>query len=319
MVRQNERMNNMMRTSTIFGLMAVLAAGCQSGDSSSTASEAPPAPPAGEQAAAGGYGGGPPATGVAPALPVSPAGGGGKVGIAGKPKSSFDGSPDGGGAAGGGQIPGGAPGGGADALKPRPIRPGVKVALARNDPFVSFIAFIIEKPPAYSLAVPDRLAPPPKIGVPEGTPRPEDLLPLPQVPRRVAGVLYNGAITAILETGEPPNSETTVISPGAKVPSGIPGIPDLTVDSIAMDRLVLRAEDGRTVEVKLSALPPSVQQSLSQQFNGGGGGGAAGGGGMGGGPGFGGGGPRGGGGGAAMGGGGFGGGARGGGGGSGLQ
>jgi hypothetical protein len=148
----------------------------------------------------------------------------------------------------------------------------------RPDPFVSFYRLVVERQPAYTLAVPMRLASYPKI---QDVPKPvgvDALLPLPQVARRVAGVLYNGAITAILETGDPPNSVTNIIAPGATVPSGVPGIPDLTVDSIAMDRLVLRAPDGRTAEVKLSGLAPAVLDSMRGQFGGGGVGGMMGGG-----------------------------------------
>ena len=285
MAAAERKVSKMMRTSSIVGIFALLvgATGCQSDGGGEIA----PVEPGSTVAAGTDTAAVPAAPG---ALPVSPAAPGVKQ--AAKPlKTSFDGSPEEAANSGGqvAQAPGADPmAAGGAAAKPKPI--GVaSLKGVRADPFVSFYQFIIEKPPAYSLAVPERLAPPARpVEVPAGTTRPEDLLPLPQVARRVAGVLYNGAITAILETGEPPNSETAVISPGAKVPSGVPGIPELTVDSIAMDRLILRAEDGRTVEVKLSALPPSVQQSLSSQF--GGGGSAAPGGGMPGGGGFGGGG-----------------------------
>jgi hypothetical protein len=148
----------------------------------------------------------------------------------------------------------------------------------RGDPFVSLRRIALERPSVIGLALPLRLAPYPR---PMATPVPsldpnERFGPLPFVPRRVAGVLYSGAITAILETGNPPDSITEVIAPGARVKSGIIGIEDLIVESIAMDRLTLRAPDGRTVDVKLSGLPPAVADALRAQFSGGALGGGAG-------------------------------------------
>lgn len=289
-----------MRSIVLTGVLALsigLLTGCQGGDDSSGGSLPPPVPGAGAAdpdappATGGPIGSGVPGVpgvpGQTPQMPVAPAGGT-KV-AQGKSGTSFDNPPpgmpgitnpgNGGGAPlnptgmdmSGGMPTTGAAGGGAGVAKPAPIKPGQE-SKYRRDPFVSFVRFIIEKPPAYTLAVPERLAALPKEPPPPPVTSPNEMLPLPPVPRRVAGVLYNGAITAILETGNPPASETRIIAPGAKVPSGVPGIPDLTVDSIAMDRLVLRAEDGRTVEVKLSGLSPAVLQSMQGQFGGGGGG-----------------------------------------------
>jgi len=84
--------------------------------------------------------------------------------------------------------------------------------------------------------------------------------------------MYNGAITAILETGEASGTvRHDVIRPGSVVPFGIDGFADLTVESITMSTLILRYPDGRSVEVKLSGLPPAVADSLRQQFGSGGG------------------------------------------------
>jgi hypothetical protein len=87
--------------------------------------------------------------------------------------------------------------------------------------------------------------------------------------------MYNGAITAILETGDPSGDVMhQVIRPGTKVPSGDPQAGELTVESITLRSLVLRADDGRSIEVKLSGLAPAVADALRGQFSQGSGGGA---------------------------------------------
>jgi hypothetical protein len=84
--------------------------------------------------------------------------------------------------------------------------------------------------------------------------------PLPYVERRVAGILYNGTVSAILETGPSgPGAQVDVIQPGSRVPSGIAGIADLTVESIGPTEVVLRSEDNRRVEVQLTGLPAGAQ------------------------------------------------------------
>lgn len=159
--------------------------------------------------------------------------------------------------------------GGAATGKPAEVAQGVAAPGFRVDPFESFVKVVVPEVAAYTLALPRRLASeyrpaPPKI---------ENLDPnlykgpLPPVPRRVAGVMYNGAITAILETGEASgNVRHDVIRPGSVIPFGLDGQPDLLVESITMTSLVLRAPDGRTVEVKLSGLPPAVADALRSQF-----------------------------------------------------
>jgi hypothetical protein len=273
-------------------LSAGLIAGCPSEPAAPPLPEAPAAGDPTTQSAAEPTG----ATPAAPTLPVAPAGKGAPTAKPPVVRSSFDGAPEGmpgvqAGAAPAAPDPMNPAGSAGSTAKPAPIRVGM-VSKFRSDPFVSFYRLIVTEPDAYTLAAPMRLAAFPKDDGPVAVTRVEDMLPLPPVPRRVAGVLYNGAITAILETGESPSSDTRIIAPGAKVPSGVPGIADLTVDSIAMDRLVLRADDGRTVEVKLSGLSPAVLDAMRGQLGGGGAG--MGGGGFGGGPsagGFGGGGP----------------------------
>lgn len=271
-----------------FSLIALVAlsfsvVGC--GDSSDSGSSTS-APPAGETAGAQpagiapGMTPGSPTGAVMPgAPPVSVASGG--PGAKGLP-SSWDGAPPGfpglggGGASGGGFNPmggpggmgGGAAGGGAAGAKPKRITEGVKAKPVRKDPFEStFKVQTLLYPTGFVIA--SRTAPFPQYSPPPKTTGDPliDLGPLPFEPRRVAGVMYNGAITAILEVGTPPASRTSVVQPGAEVISSIPGMPSLYVDSIQMDKLMLRAKDGRTVEVKLSGLPPDVAAALRTQFN----------------------------------------------------
>ena len=147
--------------------------------------------------------------------------------------------------------------GGASSSKPSPVVPGRLAKASRPDPFVSFFKLVVERPPAYLYAQPIRVASFQKPA--DSRPRrdPEiDLGPLPPVQRRVAGILYNGSVSAILETGAPgTGSDVEVVRPGDTVESGIAGIQDLTVESIGPTGLVLRATDGRRAEVKLSGAP----------------------------------------------------------------
>ena len=171
---------------------------------------------------------------------------------------------------------GGAQGGAATGGKPPEVKDGQVAAGFRKDPFESFIKVVVPEIPAYTLALPRRLAAP---YVPPAPAETDDPLktkgPLPPLPRRIAGVMYNGAITAILETGDPSGEVMhQVIRPGTKVPSGDPQAGELTVESITLRSLVLRADDGRSIEVKLSGLAPAVADALRGQFSQGSGGGA---------------------------------------------
>lgn len=198
--------------------------------------------------------------------PQAPAGGATRGGT--PPRSTFDLAPEsfkkqwgGGGAAPGGM--------GTSGVKPAPIQEGRLPSGPRKDPFESKWKAVVQLTPAWNLTIAHRTAPPMKLPEPDlktGDPN-LDLPPLPPVPRRVAGVFYNGAITAILESGNPPDSIVSIVQPGAVVESGIPGVPSLVVESITMDSLILRANDGRSVEVKLSGLSPAVLDALRQQFN----------------------------------------------------
>jgi len=176
---------------------------------------------------------------------------------------------------GGPPIPGATPGVGTGTgaaasnagSKPAPVRNGLQAASWRRDPFLSLRDFGPLLPPAYSLLAPIRLAKLPAPPRPKPNPDPNiEFGPLPFVPRRVAGILYNGSVSAILETGNPgPGADVEVVQPGAKVPSGVAGIPDLTVAAITPTQLTLRAEDGRTVNVALSAVPAAFSDAFRSQ------------------------------------------------------
>jgi hypothetical protein len=190
-----------------------------------------------------------------------------------------------------GSAPSGVGGaGGAGGATTKPLK-DIKMAMAsangrRPDPFVSFYKVVTQRTPATQFAISDRLASPMKPPPIPKDDRPiEDILgPLPIVERRVAGILYNGGISAILEIGTFPASETYVVRPGDKVVSGVSDIGDMTVESINLTELLLRAPDGRTAKVKISGLrPDQISAILSQMGNG-----SAGTGGMSGGPGMGG-------------------------------
>ena len=165
-----------------------------------------------------------------------------------------------------------------------PIKPNVQAAAFRADPFVSYRIPKIERPGAFNFVAPIRIAsrPQPKVKPATGDPT-LDFGPLPFVPRRVAGVLYNGQVSAILETGTPGQDGTQIqiIQPGASVPSGVPGLADLTVATISPTQVVLRAEDGRTVTVPLSAVPDAYISAFRGAVGGDPGTGGAGGGGEG--------------------------------------
>ncbi len=145
--------------------------------------------------------------------------------------------------------------------KVKPIVQGKVPTGLRADPFVSRLIVPIAREFAYSLAVPYRLASPAK---PAPVPIPPDLGPevkfgpLPYVPRRVAGFLEFGGVSAILESGGLGTGEINIVQPGSSVASGIAGIPNLTVESISSTELVLRAEDGRSTKVALSGVPGGV-------------------------------------------------------------
>ncbi|MFM7323168.1 MAG: hypothetical protein ACKO5K_16850 [Armatimonadota bacterium] len=251
--------NQAIAISLLLGLTALT--GCTSSDDAGSAGAGTAAPaPAGAGPTAGG-------TGASPMGGMPAAAGAGATGQvagseAGKDLDSWSTVAK--------RVPGfPAPAAGqAGAGKPAEVAAGVPPP-NRADPFESFRKIVVPEIPAYTIALPRRLAaeyrpPAPKVddvdpNLTKG--------PLPPVPRRIAGVMYNGAITAILETGDANGSvQHDVIRPGSVVPSGIADPADLVVESITMKALVLRAADGRSVEVKLSGLPPAVADALRGQF-----------------------------------------------------
>lgn len=141
--------------------------------------------------------------------------------------------------------------------KVKPIVQGKFPGGLRLDPFVSRLVIPLTREFAYTLAVPIRLAPPAKPPVIQKTDLSPDIKygPLPYVPRRVAGFLEYGGVSAIVETGQFGGGQIDIVQPGATVPSGVAGIPPLTVESISSTEMVLRAEDGRTTRVALSGIP----------------------------------------------------------------
>lgn len=141
--------------------------------------------------------------------------------------------------------------------KVKPIVQGKLPGGLRLDPFVSRLVIPLTREFAYTLAVPIRLAPPAKPVEVIKTDLSPDIKygPLPYVPRRVAGFLEYGGVSAIVETGQFGGGQIDIVQPGATVPSGVAGIPPLTVESISSTEMVLRAEDGRTTRVALSGIP----------------------------------------------------------------
>lgn len=127
--------------------------------------------------------------------------------------------------------------------------PGVKVSLlpSRSDPFLPFNY----KPPKYR--------PKPRIMLPPigplvtrwednlgKTKLPEEPVLPPQPVRRMSGVMYNGRVYAMLETG----GETIVVKPGDIVENG-----NVRVDAIEPDRILLswlRTPKPIPIEVRLS-------------------------------------------------------------------
>jgi hypothetical protein len=251
-------------TLTLALLGALSLIGCSSSDDSSAV--APPAPTEG-MPGMGAPGMGTPGVGGG----TSTVAGGG--GAPGPRKTSFDGAPEamkklfaaGG---GGGGMSGGMGGGATAGAKPSPIREGMTALASRKDPFESVFKPVVQITPAWDYVMNHRTqAPYVPVEVPRVINPDLDLPPLTPIPRRVAGVFYNGGIVAIIESGIPPDADIDIVQPGGEVKSRIPGVPDLVVESISMENLILRARDGRSVEVKLSGLSPAVRNALSQQFN----------------------------------------------------
>ena len=143
-----------------------------------------------------------------------------------------------------------------------PIK-GIEAKGWRSDPFESHTKLVLQEIPAKDLVLNRRLASYPAYK--NSSINQNSLEPLPQFQRRITGIMYNGAITAILETIVNGRIIHEVVSPGSKVFSGIPNL-ELTVSALTKDYLILRADDGRTIKVSLSGAPPNLLNDLKNKF-----------------------------------------------------
>ena len=126
--------------------------------------------------------------------------------------------------------------------------PGVKVSLlpSRSDPFLPFNYKPLKDRPKPRIMLPP-IGPLVTRWEDLGKPKPpeESVLP-PQPVRRMSGVMYNGRVYAMLETG----GETIVVKPGDIVENG-----NVRVDAIEPDRILLswlRTPKPIPIEVRLS-------------------------------------------------------------------
>jgi hypothetical protein len=127
----------------------------------------------------------------------------------------------------------------------------------RPDPFESFNTQNVDVVPVKSLVLNRRLA-----SWPNAEQKNYDIsVPLPYYERRIAGIINNGGISAILETIYNGQVYHSVVSPGSKVPSGIPNL-FLNVDMITNNYLILSSEDGRKIKVNLSGASPDLLRKL---------------------------------------------------------
>jgi hypothetical protein len=203
--------------------------------------------------------------------------------VAAAPRDSWAGAPatfpggggDGAGApAGGPGTPGapGAPGGGGaggPAPKlPQPIRYGSLAPGFRGDPFLSTQRFVVELPFAYQFIAPIRLAsyPKPPLVRTMFSRRRKDAVLFP-LWLGVWRVCFTTALCPrFLRPALPgPEADVRVIQPGSLVPSGVPGLEDLTVSVITTTKVTLRDQYNRTVDVPLQTLPREIGEALRQQ------------------------------------------------------
>ena len=127
--------------------------------------------------------------------------------------------------------------------------PGVKVSLlpSRSDPFLPFNYKPLKYRPKPRIMLPP-IGPLVTRWEEKAGPKPvgeEPVLP-PQPVRRMSGVMYNGRVYAMLETG----GETIVVKPGDIVENG-----NVRVDAIEPDRILLswlRTPKPIPIEVRLS-------------------------------------------------------------------
>lgn len=122
----------------------------------------------------------------------------------------------------------------------------------RKDPFVPFAGRPTKKD-VISLIIPTlrrpRIAPAPVTEM-QDEQEAADALP-PQPFRRMAGVLWNGRVSAILET----NGETDIVRPGMEINRG--GSRAL-VESITQDSIILKTLDTKTPQTVVVGMAGSV-------------------------------------------------------------
>lgn len=144
------------------------------------------------------------------------------------------------------------------------IHKGVSANKWRSDPFESFTKFETAEIPASEIVLNRRLASYPK----SDSLQESNLPPLPNIQRRVTGVMINGkAIGAILETKLQNEIVHEYVNPGSKVVSGSNLIPYLIVESITKNNLILKSPDGRTIKIDLTGASPELSDYLNQKFN----------------------------------------------------
>lgn len=143
------------------------------------------------------------------------------------------------------------------------IQKGIQAKNWRKDPFESFINIETAEVPVSQIALNRRLAP---YSNPQNI-KEDNLPPLPNLQRRVSGVIINDkAIGAILETRLGNEIIHEYVNPGSKVVSGSSLIPYLIVDSITKNKLILKSPDNRTIKVDLSGASPELSDYLNQIF-----------------------------------------------------
>lgn len=131
-------------------------------------------------------------------------------------------------------APAGAPAGGVTTTKLAPILP------YRKDPFLPYSGMPTRKD-VISVLLPSlrrpRIAPAPVVN--EGPTQTAAEVPPPQPFRRMAGVMWNGHVSAILETA----GETDIVRPGMELSRGNSRV---RVESITQDSVILKTLDTRT-------------------------------------------------------------------------
>ena len=99
------------------------------------------------------------------------------------------------------------------------------------------------------------------------TPQEQSKQPMPDFHYGLSGVMFNGSVSAVLETRIGNKVLHNYVSPGALIPTNDENIPYLMVDSVTVEDLILKAPDGRITKVSLSGVPPDVLNDLKSKFN----------------------------------------------------